>query len=547
MKSEQMDTGGRRLRASQAELMTGAVCVAAILMFVGIGSSVLTTALDRMVNQSADPVDQPLALALILNVALIMLGWRRHRALRQEVEDRAAAEERANLLAARDPLTGFLNRRSVTEEGAAMVARAVQRGKALAVLGIDLDHFKTVNDMHGHAVGDALLRVVAREMERVLPPNALMARLGGDEFACGFLFDSSNAEVVVRIAEKLVSRMAQPFDADGIRCHISASIGIARSDVDGVSIETLLRASDIAMYAAKKSGKNRFAWFDAAMERELQARNEMESGLRLAIPRQEIVPYFEQQVDLATGRLTGFEVLARWEHPTRGLISPEAFIPIAEETGMIADLSLSIMRQAFTAARDWDPELVISINISPWQLRDAWLAQKIIKVLTETGFPARRCEIEITESSLFDNLTLAQSTVGSLKNQGVRLALDDFGTGYSSLAHLRALPFDRIKIDKSFVTSMTESPDSAAIVGAIARLGESLNLPVTAEGVEDAEIQERLVALGIAKAQGWYYGKPLSVAGARRLLAERRMLAAAPAPTSTGTPMADATSRRLAG
>ncbi|MBM3928541.1 MAG: EAL domain-containing protein, partial [Sphingomonadales bacterium] len=268
--------------------------------------------------------------------------------------------------------------------------------------------------------------------------------------------------------------------------------------------------------------------------------NELESGLRVAIPRQEIVPYFEQQIDLATRRLTGFEVLARWEHPTRGLISPEAFIPIAEETGMIADLSLSIMRQAFTAARDWDPDLVISVNISPWQLRDAWLAQKIIKVLTETGFPAQRCEIEITETALFDNLALAQSTVGSLKNQGVRLALDDFGTGYSSLAHLRALPFDRIKIDKSFVTSMTESPDSAAIVGAIARLGESLNLPVTAEGVEDDEIQDRLIALGIAKAQGWHFGKPLSIAGVRRLLAERRMLNA---PAAGLAP----TSRRLAG
>nr|WP_294301232.1 EAL domain-containing protein [uncultured Sphingomonas sp.] len=540
MDSEQTNLGGRRLRASQAELMTGAVCVAAILLFVGIGSSVLSSALDRLVNNSSGPVDHPLTLALILNVALILLGWRRHRALREEVEERAAAEERAHMLAARDPLTGFLNRRSVMEQGAALVSRALQRGKAVAVLAIDLDHFKTVNDMHGHAVGDALLRVVAQEMEGGLPPNALTARLGGDEFACGFLFDSGNPDVVVRIAERLVSRMAQPFDADGIRCHISASIGIARSDIDGASIETLLRASDIAMYAAKKSGKNRFAWFDAAMERELQARNEMESGLRLAIPRQEIVPYFEQQIDLATGRLTGFEVLARWEHPTRGLISPEAFIPIAEETGMIADLSLSIMRQAFTAARDWDPDLVISVNISPWQLRDAWLAQKIIKVLTETGFPAQRCEIEITETALFDNLPLAQSTVGSLKNQGVRLALDDFGTGYSSLAHLRALPFDRIKIDKSFVTSMTESVDSAAIVGAIARLGESLNLPVTAEGVEDGDIQDRLVVLGIAKAQGWFFGKPLSIAGVRRLLSERRMLAA-PAPAE------DVTSRRLAG
>jgi len=210
---------------------------------------------------------------------------------------------------------------------------------------------------------------------------------------------------------------------------------------------------------------------------------------------------------------------------------------------MIGDLSLSIMRQALLAARDWDPGLRISINVSPWQLRDAWLAQKIIKVLTETGFPANRLEVEITESALFDNLALAQSIVGSLKNQGVHLALDDFGTGYSSLAHLRALPFDRIKIDKSFIMSLNESADSAAIVHAIISLGESLNLPITAEGVEDADIEARLRALGCAKAQGWHYSKPLSVAGARRLLAERRLLRQV-ATTDVPVPV---TSQRLAG
>ena len=306
-----------------------------------------------------------------------------------------------------------------------------------------------------------------------------------------------------------------------------------------------MRSADIAMYSAKKSGRNRFAWFDRSMGRELQLRNELETGLRAAIPRGEIVPYFEQQRDLATDRLHGFEVLARWKHPTRGMISPELFIPIAEETGLIADLSLSIMRQALTDARDWDPSLTISVNISPWQLRDAWLAQKIIKVLTETGFPASRLEIEITESSLFDNLSLAQSIVGSLKNHGVRLSLDDFGTGYSSLAHLRSLPFDTIKIDKSFVQSMMDSADSAAIVNAIARLGESLNLPVTAEGVEDVAVEARLKALGCAKAQGWYYGKPKSAAETRRFLAEQGLLqrGAGVEPAE----ISDVTTRRQAG
>jgi diguanylate cyclase (GGDEF)-like protein len=527
-----------RSEGARRDIIAGGIVVAAILLFVGTGSNVMQAAVRALIGIGGGP-DRALATALVLNVALILFGWRRHAALSQEVQVRAAAEERAHLLASRDPLTGFLNRRSLAEEGAAMFVRAQRRRKAMALMMLDLDHFKTINDMHGHAVGDALLRAVASEIAAVMPPIALTARLGGDEFSCGFLFDPSQPDTVERIAEKLVSRMAQPFEAEGLRLHISCSLGIARSDFDCASIDALMRSADIAMYAAKKSGRNRYAWFDQSMERELQVRNELESGLRTAIPRMEIVPYFEQQIDLSTGRLHGFEVLARWEHPTRGLISPELFIPIAEETGMIAELSLSIMRQAFLAARDWDPSLSISINISPWQLRDAWLAQKIIKVLTETGFPANRLEIEITESSLFDNLALAQSIVGSLKNQGVRLALDDFGTGYSSLAHLRALPFDRIKIDKSFVMSLNDNADSAAIVNAIVSLGESLNLPITAEGVEDAAIEERLRAIGCAKAQGWLYGRPLSVVAARRLLAERRLLQqpAAATPTQVQQPM----------
>ncbi|OYY90602.1 MAG: GGDEF-domain containing protein [Sphingomonas sp. 28-66-16] len=517
-----------RPKQARRDLISGAITVAAILMFVGTGSSVLSASLQHYVS-GGEAVDQTLVIALLLNVALILFGWRRHTDLRREVEIRAAAEERAQLLAARDPLTGFHNRRSLSEEGAAMFVQADRRQKAMAMLMLDLDHFKTVNDMHGHATGDALLRQVALEIAAVMPSVALTARFGGDEFACAFLFDPAHPNTVERIAERLVSRMAQPFTAEGLQLHISVSIGIARSDFDCPSIDALMRSADIAMYAAKNAGRNRFAWFDLSMERELQARNELEVGLRTAIPRNEIIPYFEQQVDLITGRLHGFEVLARWEHPLRGLIPPDKFIPIAEETGMIADLSLSIMRQAFMAAKDWDHGLTLSVNLSPWQLRDPWLAQKIIKVLTETGFPAERLEIEITETALFENLALAQSIVGSLKNQGIRLSLDDFGTGYSSLAHLRALPFDRLKIDRSFVSSINENAESAAIVTAIARLGESLNLPITAEGIEDSAIEERLRALGCSKGQGYLYGRPLNATSTRRLLAERRLLQSPPA------------------
>ncbi|WP_156678813.1 putative bifunctional diguanylate cyclase/phosphodiesterase [Sphingomonas profundi] len=511
------------VRAARRDLLTGGITVAAILIFAATGSRALT-AFVALLGGSGGGIDAMLASAVLLNIALMLFGWRRYRDLSVEVVERAAAEDRARTLAANDPLTGLLNRRSLAEGVASLLGRAEQRGKTVAMLMIDLDHFKTVNDLHGHATGDALLRAVAIAIEELLPPNAQIARLGGDEFACAFLYDAVRPGTVDIVAERIVARLAIPFEAGGVRAHITGSLGIARSDQDCTTGEALMRRADIAMYAAKKAGRNRLDWFDPAMERELHARNAIEAGLRAGIPKGEIVPYYEQQIDLVTGRINGFEVLARWEHPTRGLIPPDMFIPVAEDAGLIGDLSLSVMRQAFEEARGWDQELTLSVNISPAQLKDPWLAQKIVKLLVETGYPPQRLEIEITETSLFENLGLAQSIVGSLKNQGIRLALDDFGTGYSSLAHLRALPFDRIKIDKSFVMSMVDNSESAAIVNAITKLGDSLGLPITAEGIEDGAIAERLKAIGCHKGQGYHYGHPIPITQVRKLLADRSLL-----------------------
>jgi diguanylate cyclase (GGDEF)-like protein len=513
--------------AVRQDLVAGGIVAAAIILFAGTGSTAISTAIKAIGGDSVAAGDRMLAVAVILNIALILFGWRRYRDLQREVGERAAAEERARSLALHDPLTGFHNRRSLVDSGSQMLEQARRRDKALAMLMLDLDHFKNVNDVHGHAIGDALLKSVASEVSRLLPANALIARLGGDEFCCVMVFDTLNQDSVTRVAEGVVARLSQPIDAGGIFTHISVSVGIAHSADDCTSIDGLMRRSDIAMYAAKHQGRNRFAWFDRSMEHELQSRSELELAMRKGIPDGEFEPYFEQQMDLTTGRLQGFEMLARWNHPTRGLIMPDEFIPIAEQTGMIGELSFAVMRKALEEAKNWDPSLTISVNISPSQLRDPWLAQKIVKLLVETGFPANRLEIEITETSLFENLALAQSIVGSLKNQGIKLALDDFGTGYSSLAHLRALPFDRIKIDKSFVLSLTENDESAAIVNAIARLGENLSMPVTAEGIEDGLIEERLRQLGCHKGQGWHYGKPMPAAQIRSLLAERNLLPSA--------------------
>jgi diguanylate cyclase (GGDEF)-like protein len=522
-KSAPATAASPREHNARNDVVTGGIVFAALILFVSTGSQALTAVVQWLAGIGGG-ADRVLAVALVLNIALILFGWRRHHDLTEEIKERRLAESKAQTLAKRDPLTGFYNRRALAEQGEAMLEQARQQGRAVAMLLLDLDHFKNVNDVHGHAIGDALLQAAASEIVQAMPADAFIARLGVDEFACAFPFDPSDSGYIETVARAVVARLAQPFALATTHVHVSVSLGIARSNFDCGTMEALMRCADIAMYAAKQQGRNRHAWFDMSMERELQARNDIEAGIRTAIPRGEIIPYFEQQIDLATGRLQGFEVLARWQHPVRGMLEPEEFIAIAQECGLIGDLSLAVMRQALFEARDWDPSIAISVNIAPTQLKDPWFAQKLVKLLTETGFPAHRLEIEITEASLFENLATAQSIAQSLKNQGIRLALDDFGTGYSSLAHLRALPFDRIKIDKSFVGSIRENAESRAIVSAITRLGDSLGLPVTAEGIESREIESALAELGCHRGQGYFYGRPLPADAVHSLLAGRNLL-----------------------
>ena len=532
----------RAMTRARRDLVAGGVLVCALLLLASSGWRYIASA-ERLLGHTSQASalaagDRLLLAGLLLNLALILFGWRRYRDLAAATAQHDLAASRAMTLARTDELTGFLNRRAMALDGETLIAQAFRQGKAVALLVVDLDHFKAVNEVHGHLAGDTVLRAATDIIRRALPASAVAGRLDGDEFAALLPFDPRHAGAVDSIADYIVSALAQPLIARGVTAHIGASIGIARSEPDCQTVEALLRRANIAMQSAKGSGRGRHAWFDTSMERELISRNMIEAGLREGIPLGHFVPYYEPQVDLETNALLGFEVLARWEHPTRGVIAPDNFIPVAEECGLIGELSVAVMRRAFLEARDWSPSLSLSVNISPAQLRDPWLAQKIVKLLVETGFPANRLEIEITESSLFQNLSLAQSIVGSLKNQGIRLALDDFGTGYSSLAHLRALPFDRIKIDRSFVTSINKDPESAAIVNAISKLGESLNLPITAEGIEDGDIRDRLRDMGCHKGQGWHFGKPMTVTATRRMLAERGLL-----PTARGAQTIDDTGR----
>ena len=498
-----------RLGAAERDIVSLGIALAATLMFVGTGSDVLPEVVRSISGQGHGP-DQTLATALLLNIALIIFGWRRYKQLTSEVTERRKAEEQARVLAETDPLTGCLNRRSVSPATDRLIQQALQRGQAIAFVMLDLDNFKMVNDLNGHATGDVLLRAAAERIVAQVPPDGLVARIGGDEFAVVLPFYPAEPEVVDRLASRLIEAVAQAVFVNSLEIESTVSIGLSRSDGDGSSVDaqTLMHMADIAMYHAKKRGRNRYYWFEHSMESELRFRSELEAGIRRGIPAGEFVPYYEKQIDLASGEIVGFEMLARWNSPSLGLVNPDLFIPVAEEIGVIADLSESVIRQALLDARHWNPKLTLSVNISPVQLRDPWFAQKLLKLLIEANFPASRLEIEITENSLHDNIGLVRSMITSLKNQGIRVSLDDFGTGYSSLAQLRTLPFDRIKIDRSFITTLPDSKDSATIVQSIVALGEGLGLPITAEGVESEEVLNELRKFSGLKAQGYLYGMP---------------------------------------
>ncbi len=506
-------------RTSRAErdIVALGIAAAAILMFVGTGSAVLPKVVQAQLHGLAGP-DTTLVNALLLNIALIIFGWRRYRELRIEVQERRAAEQQARVLAETDPLTGCLNRRSVNEQTDRWIestkSESESEDEAVAFLMIDLDNFKSINDINGHRAGDAVLREVAERIAAALPETALLARLGGDEFACVARFNRDRPDEIDHLASMIIERVSKPVQYNDIALDVTASIGIARSDMgrpgaeDRSDAATVMHFADIAMYHAKKHGRNRYYWFEHQMESELRFRSQLEAGIRRGLHEGEFEPYYEQQIDVGTGRLVGFEMLARWNSPQLGLVNPDVFIPIAEELGVIGELSEQLIRQALDDARDWDPELTLSVNISPLQLRDPWFAQRLLKLLVEANFPANRLDVEITETCLHENIGLVRSLVTSLKNQGVTVSLDDFGTGYSSLAQLRSLPFDRIKIDRSFVSNLPDDQEGMKIVQAITSLGGGFGLPITAEGIESEEVLAKLRGLGDFKGQGYLYGRP---------------------------------------
>lgn len=500
---------------------------AAIIMFVGTGGAVIP----QMVRSWMGMGDKPSVLlvnALLLNIALIIFGWRRYKELLVEIEERRLAEERARELAETDPLTGCLNRRSIAAETDRLIAAQAGVGGKVAFLMIDLDNFKQVNDYYGHTAGDRLLTTVAERIGALLPRDGIVARLGGDEFACVVPFVGEANEAVGTFAKRLVEKVSIPVRLEDHPVEITVSIGIAISDENAADSTSLMHNADVAMYHAKKLGKNRCCWFEPSLESALRLRQKLEQGIRRSLGNREFVPFYEQQVDLRTGRLVGFEMLARWNSSEDMGVGPETFIAVAEEMGLIADLSFQVIGKALDDAKEWDPSLTLSVNISPFQLRDPWFSQKLLKLLVEHNFPPERLDVELTENALLENVGLVRSMIASLRNQGVKISLDDFGTGYSSLAQLRSLPFDRLKINRSFVSELRENGSGAKIVDAIIRLGDGLSMPVTVEGVEDEVILEALRQFEHLKAQGYHFGRPEPGAAVRERLAHLGLLARGP-------------------
>jgi len=492
------------LGTAERDLVALGIAVAAIILFVGTGGSLMPKIMRAWLG-TGDAPDVILINAVLLNIALLIFGWRRYAELRREVEERKRAESIARELAETDPLTGCFNRRSGLPAIDRLHALATSRNEAIAVLMVDLDSFKQINDLNGHQMGDKVLTAVSRRIKDALPREGVLARIGGDEFVCAFSHEKDNTQIVDSFAAKLIETVSAPIDDNQMTIEATVSIGIASSvtqEGEPIDAAKLVHRADIAMYHAKKRGRNRYFWFETQMEDALRFRNELETSIRRGIPAGEFVPYYEQQIDLETGELVGFEMLARWHSPHYGVVQPEIFIPIAEEIDVISEMSEGLVRQALQDAREWDPRLTLSINISPLQLRDPWFAQKLLQMLVESGFPPHRLEIEITESCLHENIAAVRSIVSSLKNQGICITLDDFGTGYSSLSQLRTLPFDRLKIDRSFVTELASGGTGSSLVEAIISLGRGLALPVTAEGVESPEVLDALRKLGHFKGQG---------------------------------------------
>ena len=427
--------------------------------------------------------------------------------MHEDISERRKAEAQIEFLAHHDALTRLPNRVRFREQMECALVPAA-RGEATAVLCIDLDHFKAVNDTLGHPVGDALLQAVADRIRSCVRPSDTVARLGGDEFAI-VQVSVDQPMGSTALATRLIEKLSAPFDVRGHQVVISASIGIAIMPDDGDDPDSLLKNADMALYRAKEDGRGIHRYFEPDMDARMQARRTLELDLRKALALGEFELFYQPLVRLETNQVSGLEALLRWRHPQRGLVPPGEFIPLAEDIGLIGPIGAWVLKEACREATSWPSELKVAVNLSPVQFKNGTVVLDVVAALGASGLPAHRLELEITETVLLQDTEATIATLNTLRDLGVSISMDDFGTGYSSLSYLRKFRFDKIKIDRSFIRDLSEEPDSIAIIRAVAGLGSSLGIATTAEGVETEAQLHRVREEGCTEVQGYLFSKPI--------------------------------------
>ncbi|MGQ3674777.1 putative bifunctional diguanylate cyclase/phosphodiesterase [Xanthobacter sp. TB0139] len=458
-----------------------------------------------------------LLLYIVLTFALIILSFIHARQLQAEMRQRHRAEKVAATAAHYDALTGIANRRLFQDRLKKHIVQASLEDEKLAVLVLDIDRFLTINEACGHGNGDHVLRRVAERLRQIMGHDDMVARLGDDEFALLVRGDEGD---LFAAASRILNMMREPFACCEKNVQITVSIGISRYPGDGNSASKLLQCANVALSEAKAAGKDRYALYDRELDECRQRRHDAELELRGALGRREIVAYYQPLVDLTSHRIVGFEALARWQHPQRGLLGADEFIPVAEDNGLIGMVLTRMLERICEDARNWDPEIVIAVNLSSSQLLDQNLTHTILSILAEHDFPPHRLEIEVTETAFLADFDAARRAMTALKANGMRMSLDDFGTGYSGFRHLQELPFDKIKIDSSFTRRIASDPQCRKIITSMIGLGEALGLTTVAEGVEHPEEKQWLRFHHCKLGQGYLFAQPMSAEHAGLYIAE---------------------------